>query len=56
LSVDGVDRGLDGDASVEGCHSSRRSSSSRGKNIADRDILDELGIEVGLGVRGAQNM
>lgn len=56
LAVDGVDGGLDGDACVEGGHARSGSSSTRGEDIADGDVVDELGVKVGALVSGLENV
>jgi hypothetical protein len=56
LSVNSVDRSLDGNASVKRGYAGGRSTSARGQNVAYRDILDELGVEVGFLVDGAKDM
>ena len=50
LTVDGRDRGRDGDASVESSHASSGCATARRKDVSNTDILDECRVEVDLGV------
>jgi len=56
LAIDGVDGGFDGDASVQRRHASGGGASPWRKNVADRDVFDELGVQADLGVGCAQDV
>jgi hypothetical protein len=56
LAVDSVDGGPVRNASVEGCHTGSRSSSTRRENVPRRNILDELRIEVYSRISRAEDM
>jgi hypothetical protein len=50
LTVDGRDRGRDGDASVESGHTSSGRATGRRKDVSNTDILDKCWVKVDLGV------
>ncbi len=50
LTVDGSDRGREGDASVESGHASSGRATGRGKDVSNANILDKYWVEVDLGV------
>ena len=50
LSVDCVNAGLDRDSGVEGGHTSGTSTTTRGKDIANGDVLNEFGVKLDLGI------
>jgi len=50
LTVDGSDRGRDGDASVESGHASSGRTTGGRKDVSNADILDKCRVEVDLGV------
>ena len=55
LTVDGRDRGRDGDASVESSHASSTRATARRKDVSNTDILDKCRVEVDLGVNCAKD-
>jgi hypothetical protein len=50
LTIDGRERGREGDASVESGHASSRRATGRSKDVSNADILDKCRVEVDLGV------
>ena len=55
LAVDGVDRRGVRDAGVERGHAGGAGAAARGEDVADCDVLDEGGVELGFGVDGAED-
>lgn len=48
LTVDGVDRGALGEASVEGGHTGVGGSTASGQNIANSNVVDKSRVDLGL--------
>jgi hypothetical protein len=55
LPIHRIHRARVGDPRVEGCHACCGGASACGEDVADCDVFDEAGVEVGAGVGCAED-